>query len=365
MTSIALTLTVKDERDLLRPNILYHRYLGVSKFYVFLDGTTDDTRAKVADLGGVELSDSISGESFLVSSERRKAVAECWRLRDTLEKSVRYHTARQVLNSFAAWEQARDAGIDWLISLDADELVWPGTSSLMENQLSRELSGLAREVEQVRFPPLEVIPRRCPRANVFREGIYFKRSGSRVRREVYDPFRRKTHKLEFAPTKYYKLGIYRVRRFTWWYGHRRGKWAVRLGPSIAPSVHQCCRLDGKPLNTVRKMYLLHYLLYSYNDFIKKYRNISNQPNIGLTGIPVQYRKRLWRDIVNSPIFSEALLQDYYKQWIAFGDEDIAHLTQSGAKDQECDAMRITAVRDVFNRLAETDQNGGTMFRETS
>ena len=130
MSSVALAITVKNERDLIRANVLYHRYLGVQLFYVFLDNTTDDTRDTVSDLDCVAVSHSMTGDRFLESRERRQACADSVRLRETIDKSAEHHDARQVLNTYVAWEQARDAGVEWLVSLDADELVWPDSSSL-------------------------------------------------------------------------------------------------------------------------------------------------------------------------------------------------------------------------------------------
>lgn len=49
MPSIAMVITAKNERVLLRQNILFHRYLGIEKFYVFLDNSTDDTCETVTD----------------------------------------------------------------------------------------------------------------------------------------------------------------------------------------------------------------------------------------------------------------------------------------------------------------------------
>ena len=356
MSGIALAITVKNERDLLRSNVLYHRYLGVKSSYIFLDNTTDDTQDTVSDLDYVTVSDSVTGDRFLETAERRQACVHSVRLRETVEKSAENHDARQVLNAYVAWEQARDAGMEWLVSLDADELVWPGSASLVEGQLANEFDGLGKHIEQVRFVPLEVIPRRRQYENVFHEAVHFKRHGSKVRQDLYDPLTGRSHKFEFVPTRLFParlhgIGLYKVRRFTWWYGHHRGKWAVRIGPTIVPLIHRCVKLDGSGLVTEAKFHLLHYIIYNHEDFVKKYRKFADRADVAIGGAALQYRKRFWRDLVNNSALSDSALGDYYKQWIAFGEEDILRLQQKHDHKGASSVVEVTAVREVFEKLS--------------
>ena len=53
---IGIATTVKNEEALLRYNLLYHHYLGVDKFFIFSDGSTDKTIESVEDLPFVHIS---------------------------------------------------------------------------------------------------------------------------------------------------------------------------------------------------------------------------------------------------------------------------------------------------------------------
>jgi hypothetical protein len=57
--SVALVMTVRDEVEFLRPNLLYHRFLGVGTAYVYDDGSTDGTAESVADLPFVRVAPSV------------------------------------------------------------------------------------------------------------------------------------------------------------------------------------------------------------------------------------------------------------------------------------------------------------------
>ncbi|MCP5110267.1 MAG: glycosyltransferase family 2 protein, partial [bacterium] len=117
---IGLTITVRNEQDLLRANLTYHRELGIDRAFVYFDGTTDGTEATVRDLPFVECARSVNPARFQPASHLRALVRE----------AGRHHTARQVLNTCDALRRSRAAGLEWLIALDADELICPSTESV-------------------------------------------------------------------------------------------------------------------------------------------------------------------------------------------------------------------------------------------
>lgn len=113
-----------------------------------------------------------------------------------------------------------------------------------------------------------------------------------------------------------------------YYGQTMGKSAIRTGiPAKPKTVHKFTDLDGSPLKSMGRGYLLHYYAYDFEDFIKKYRNFEHRPNTYLSGSSIETIKQMWRDLVNNPDMSLDTLQDYYTRWILFSHHEIAQLSR--------------------------------------
>ena len=110
---IALVLTVKNEERLLRHNLLYHKAIGADHIFIYFDDTTDSGKESISDLDFVTINDSVAVEKY----------ARLEYLEKFTSQAGEHHTARQCLNTFDAQQQCEKNGIDWLISLDADELI--------------------------------------------------------------------------------------------------------------------------------------------------------------------------------------------------------------------------------------------------
>ena len=54
---IGLVITQKNEARLLRQNLEYHRFLGVTHFYVFDDGSSDDSMRSIRGVPGLSCPD--------------------------------------------------------------------------------------------------------------------------------------------------------------------------------------------------------------------------------------------------------------------------------------------------------------------
>ena len=178
---------------------------------------------------------------------------------------------------------------------------------------------------------------------LFAEAVLFKRPGARVGRPVFDPFKEKLRRFERKDSRFGGLPVPKIRRFDWWYGHHDGKCAVRVDLDLFPLIHRFEGLDGRKLVTEEGGYLLHYFMYDVEDFIKKYRSYAKQPDRWLYGTMIQYRKRLWRDMVNDPSLSEDFIRSYYGRWIAFDEEEIDRMRTRSL------TIGVPAVRDVFEK----------------
>ena len=102
--SIALVMTVRDEVEFLRQNLLYHQFLGAETAYVYDDGSTDGTADSVADLPFVRVAPTVSPDA-LPPEDRTDASAD---------EPERYVTSRQNMNTIDAMRRARADGMTWL-----------------------------------------------------------------------------------------------------------------------------------------------------------------------------------------------------------------------------------------------------------
>lgn len=326
--STAISITVKNEAQLLRPNLLYHQHVGVDRVYVFLDRSTDNTRETVQDLDFVEVTGSVSPEKYAHRPE----------LRFMIEGYEKIFTARQGLNVVHAMEKAGTEGIDWIISIDADELIYVCPRTRLKDHLRTFFDKIGRNTDAVVFSTLEALQRNADTANGFTEESLFIKPESILSRKICDPYK----------------GAFKD--ITGVLGHRVGKSAVRTSVDAHPvNSHRFKGSDGKPLRTLNKGYVLHYYCYGFNDFLKKYTNFQDHPDEYLSGEFVGWQKRLWRDLVNDSDFSEEFLREYYKKNIVPDQAAIERLLQQkilGFFPRKKQIIRIDHVRKMFENLKQ-------------
>ncbi|HYB40497.1 MAG TPA: glycosyltransferase family 2 protein [Candidatus Methylomirabilis sp.] len=298
---IALATTVKNEAALLRSNILYHRYLGVDRFFVYADDPADGTLETVADLPFVCARPSVPIEQFDEHPAFALEVAHYENL-----------PSRQVLNAFDAMARAREAGADWLVHLDPDELICLDVRETRPDQLRARLSTLDPAVEAAWFPPLEVVQTGAEASNIFEEAVVFKRPLRTITRRVPDPI---TGAMVTVPS---------------YYGHTEGKSAVRLTANAKPvGPHRFRRMNETPLRTSRQGYVLHYYAYSFEDFHKKFSNMRTELEVFPRGGTMPVQKRLWKRMVNEAQMSREALEGYYRRWVVLSPEDVARWRRWG------------------------------------
>lgn len=330
---IALVMTVRNEVDVLRTNLDYHRYLGVDVMYVYDEGSDDGTPDSVRDLDGVEVGSSVDPGKFGGRSELVELVAAAPTLL----------TARQALNTVDAMERARAAGAEWLISIDADELVAIDLANEAPGQLAIALGEVPAPAESVVFPTLEMVQRRVEYEDVMAQETLFKRSAARrLARDVWDPF----------------LG--RARRLPVVYGHLAGKSALRLSVDAVPySVHRFRHAGGRRLRAAVVGHLLHYYCADENAFIRKFRLIGDQPDVYLRGEPVPAQKRLWRDVVSRAGLSDDELRDYFRRWVMFDQRQLEKLTHRrlGPLPRASAVVEVLAVQRLLEAMAQAPRQG--------
>jgi hypothetical protein len=329
---IAIVITAKNEARILRSNILYHKAIGVCKAFVYFDNTTDNGKSSISDVDIVEISHSV------VDKYRNIKALETFN-----QKAKNHHTARQCLNTYDALQKSKTLGIDWLISLDADELVI--TDKIEVSDLKRFFGELDDSVDLVNFEPYEILQNRHSYNNVFAEALYFKTTHKFSRRidQIYKSF--------------YNPFDKRYIKFSFWYGQHLGKAALKVNSKqeiIPKNVHRYTYIDGNRINSVSNKGMLHYHMFDAKDFIKKFKNFKDRPNYFLSGNKVDSLKLLCRDIVNSEDFTEETLIAYYKSNIMFSKGEVkkmlANKNRFFLKRKEKAIIKITSVIKVFSKI---------------
>lgn len=329
---IAIVITAKNEARILRSNILYHKEIGVCKAFIYFDNTTDNGKSSISDIDIVEMSDSVVDKYRDIKA-----------LKKFTQKANNHHTARQCLNTYDALQKSKRLGIDWLISIDADELVITDENEVSD--LKSFFSALNDSVDLVNFKPYEILQDRRSYNNVFAEASYFKVVHKFSRRidQIYKSFYNPLDK------SYIK--------FSYWYGQHIGKAALKVNSKqeiIPKNVHSYVYVNGNEINKVSKKGMLHYHMFDAEDFIKKYRNFRDRPDHFLSGNKVESLKLLCRDIVNSKHYSEEALKDYYESNVMFTKPEVSKMLANRnwffLKRKEKAVIKITSVNKVFSKI---------------
>jgi len=148
--SFAITYTVKNEAQLLPAALEYHAQLGCTKFFVFFDGTTDNSRELVAGLPNVVAQESVDPATL---SDLPEWIAQL------LPRWSESMDIRKRINTFAAAGLARQAGIEWLVNIDPDELLLfdePGRDR--PGDPAAFFAAIPAKIDQILMPNLEAVP---------------------------------------------------------------------------------------------------------------------------------------------------------------------------------------------------------------
>lgn len=303
---VAVVMTVKNEARLLRQNVLYHLGIGVHKIFVYLDQTTDNGAETINDLQAVEINSSVEAKTY----QDQPYLEKFW------SNAHEHHTGRQCLNTFDAMQMCKAEQIDWLISLDADELFLCSKDEPVTLQAFFEAAS-AQKADIISLTPLEVLSRKMAYQNVMLEETLFKTKKNfqskfdQIYQKIYDPY-----------TESYKT-------MSFWLGHTMGKAAIRVQSDLIPhNVHRYVSRVGIPLKTISKGYLLHYHIYDFEDFIKKFKNFEKRPDTFLSGNKIGDLKSLWIKLVNDRNNSPEYLKSYFEKNLLYTPSKLNRLRQT-------------------------------------
>ncbi|KAL4351438.1 hypothetical protein GQ457_06G024800 [Hibiscus cannabinus] len=165
------------------PWIFYHKVIGVSTFFLFVEG-------KAASPNVSKVLESIPGVKVIYRTkelEQQQAKSRIWNetwLASFFYKPCNYELfVKQSLNMEMSIVMARDAGMDWIIHLDTDELIHPVGAH--EYSLRQLLKDVPVNVDMVVFPNYESSVERDDVKEPFTEVSMFKKNYDHLPKDVY------------------------------------------------------------------------------------------------------------------------------------------------------------------------------------
>ncbi|KAK9125140.1 hypothetical protein Scep_013986 [Stephania cephalantha] len=162
---ICITTSTSAGLEQILPWLFYHKVIGVTTFYLFVEGKAASPLV------------SAVLESIPPDMERDLAVKLFY-------KPCNYELfVKQSLNMEMAIVMAREAGMDWIIHLDTDELMHP--AGAREYSLRQLLSDVPRNVDMVIFPNYESSVERDDIKEPFSEVSMFKKNYDHLPKDSY------------------------------------------------------------------------------------------------------------------------------------------------------------------------------------
>ncbi|MEE9416841.1 MAG: alkaline phosphatase family protein [Acidimicrobiales bacterium] len=314
--SIAIWAMVRNEERSIEPWVRYHQALGVEKFFLFLDRSTDQTLELAQRFDGVEIVN-------VEWSPEREPMSD-----------LQSRLASRALGA------AREAGIDWLLGVDVDEFAWGGSIDDLRAVNPPEegflgagrLSRLVAErpgIEQIRLETLEVVPVEVPVGqSLFRANwVQFR-----------EPFVRSVAQPETGEPMLMDKFL----------GHQLGKTMIRVSASLVPGgPHVWVRPDGSEPASQDLGCHLHFFVGDFESWTRKCRGWSQWHDDTWEGsIPRPFPLNEWRDFVATS--TEEQLRVYFDTQVVVDEATLN--THSGRQ-----LFRTSVVSAV---LDEAKPNGG-------
>ncbi|KAJ8648743.1 hypothetical protein MRB53_001766 [Persea americana] len=180
---ISITTSTSAGLEQILPWIFYHKVLGVGTFFLFVEG-------KAASPSVSAILEAIPGVKVIYRTaelEEKQAKSRIWNetwLASFFYKPCNYELfVKQSLNMEMAIVMARDAGMDWIIHLDTDELIHP--AGAREYSLRQLLLDVPSNVDMVIFPNYESSIEHDDIKDPFSEVSMFKKNYDHLPKETY------------------------------------------------------------------------------------------------------------------------------------------------------------------------------------
>ncbi|KAL2923441.1 hypothetical protein RDABS01_014932 [Bienertia sinuspersici] len=326
-----ITSTTSAGLEQLLPWIFYHKFIGITSFFLFVEG-------KAASHDASNVLKSISGVKVIPRTkelEEQQAKSRIWN--ETWLANFFYKPCnnelfvKQTLNMEMAIAMARDAGMEWIFHLDTDELVHPaGTRDYSVREL---LTDVPKDIDMIVFSNYESAVERDDIKEPFSEVSMFKKNFEHLPKETY-----------FG---HYKESTRGNPNYFLTYGN--GKAAARIKDHLRPNgAHRWHNYMNAPTELkLEEAAVLHYTYSKFSDLTSRRDRCGCKP----TKEDVKRCFMLEFDrlafIIASTANDEEMLQ-WYKEHVVWNDNELKQkLLKLGI------LLRIYAPLDIIQGLKES------------
>lgn len=333
---VACVTTVADESRLLSRHIEHQRHLGVDEFHVFCDPE--------AGLDASALYDQVRRQPGVVLREGvdNAQAREHWPGEDYGAASA--FVFRQGCNSARGLAEARRRGADWVLNLDADELLCLDLHDAPRDGLKQLLARVPEDRPAVHFPCLEVVQAAEHYDHVFAQETRFKNlfiqtpegiEQTDLRHRVRDPA---------TGAEQYARG---------YYGPVHGKGAVRaaypadaLGWAWRSPRTRRALVDFSALDVQPVAFVLHYYRYDFEDFWNSFAVNFGAGRVE-RGLARYHRplKSAWFDVVARHRGDREAVREYFRRWVMLDGDAVNRSLAAG--DPRAGFVRVTAPSRFF------------------
>jgi hypothetical protein len=161
----AISYTVRNESRILPSAIRYHLAAGCSRIYLYWDGTSDGSEQLVTGYPEVIARNSIHPSEIEDPPEWLAKILTCWEI----DMDV-----RKIANTYHAARDAAIEGIDWLGSIDPDELILMGRNEEIEgDHILKHLRRVGDDIDQLLLLNLESVPSSAESKCPFSDCVHF------------------------------------------------------------------------------------------------------------------------------------------------------------------------------------------------
>jgi len=302
---LAMVICIRNEARFLAANLLYHRAMGVEQAYVYLDRCSDESEEIAASFPWVKTT------------------------RVAPEDGARFDYVPdfQAACMDRALAAARAEGIQWLLTLDADEFAVadnrPTRHSTKQTaagrgDLRRMLALVHPRTEQVRLASRELVPVDLDPSEPIWKQQHFLLDPDYCR-DMLDPVD----------------GV--VKQLKGFSGHAYGKSIVRTSAAVqAFNPHEWTRYQGvhypdtpgrSQLRTEFRGNHLHFVVVDWAQWLDKNRKFNHEPSKWRMGGEVPFPKQCWKEA--APQFTDQQAREYFRDWVATSESKLQTLVSSG------------------------------------
>ncbi|KAK6928831.1 LOW QUALITY PROTEIN: Glycosyltransferase family 92 [Dillenia turbinata] len=321
---ICITTSTSAGLEQILPWIFFHKVIGVSTFYLFVEGeaASPNVSKVLESIPGVDV--IYRTRELEEQQEKSRIWNETW-LAPFFYKPCNYELfVKQVFNMEMAIVLARNAGMDWIIHLDTDELIHPAGTP--EYSLRQLFLHVPQNVDQVIFPNYESCVERDDIREPFTEVSMFKKNVAHLSGETfYLSFREATRE----NTNYFLT-------------YANGKSAARIQDHLRPNgAHRWYNYKRAPKDMrMEEAAVLHYTYSRFSDLT------SRRDRCGCKPTKEDVKRCFMLDfdrttfIIASNSTEEEMLS-WYQKHVVWGDKELnLKLLQKGILARIYDPMII-------------------------